>query len=61
MESLEAFCPYCGEPVDLLIDAGGSDAQEYVEDCPICCRPWDVALFRDEDGGWKVSLRTADE
>ncbi|HMO52528.1 MAG TPA: CPXCG motif-containing cysteine-rich protein [Kiritimatiellia bacterium] len=31
-------CPYCWEPIEISIDASVSH-QEYVEDCPICCRP----------------------
>lgn len=31
-------CPYCGEPITMLIDPMSGD-QEYVEDCEICCNP----------------------
>jgi glycine betaine/choline ABC-type transport system substrate-binding protein len=33
------LCPHCGEEVDTDPDAGGGDEQEYIEDCPVCCRP----------------------
>jgi Cysteine-rich CPXCG len=32
-------CPHCGEQVDTAPDQGGGEEQEYVEDCPVCCRP----------------------
>jgi hypothetical protein len=32
-------CPHCGEAVDTAPDPGGGHAQEYIEDCPVCCRP----------------------
>lgn len=32
-------CPHCGEEVDTAPDPGGGARQEYVEDCPVCCRP----------------------
>jgi hypothetical protein len=32
-------CPHCGEEVDTSPDPGGGDAQQYVEDCPVCCHP----------------------
>ena len=32
------MCPYCGEHIDILIDPS-VDAQTYVEDCQVCCRP----------------------
>lgn len=31
-------CPYCGETIELLGDAS-VDAQTYIEDCGVCCRP----------------------
>jgi len=31
-------CPYCGESIDVLIDASESE-QAYIEDCQVCCRP----------------------
>jgi hypothetical protein len=54
-------CPYCGEPVELAIDEGGGSAQSYVEDCPVCCRPWQVEVTRDPAGDWSAVLRTLDE
>jgi len=42
-------CPYCGEPITMLLDPGSGGDQEYVEDCEVCCNP--IALsFRVEDG-----------
>ena len=32
-------CPHCGESVDTEPDRGEGEAIEYVEDCPVCCRP----------------------
>ena len=40
-------CPYCGEASEIALDPGGGASQEYVEDCPVCCRPWQVQVFRD--------------
>ena len=37
-------CPYCGESVVIAIDPGGGEKQEYVEDCDVCCRPWQVLV-----------------
>jgi hypothetical protein len=47
--------------VDLVIDEGGGTPQSYVEDCPICCRPWQVEVSYDPEDGWSASLQTADE
>ena len=38
-EVLTLRCPYCGEPVELVVDQGGGDSQSYIEDCPVCCKP----------------------
>jgi hypothetical protein len=61
MSAIESSCPYCGEPVELSVDDGGGSRQSYVEDCPVCCQPWQVSLTRNPDGDWDVSLRTTDE
>jgi Cysteine-rich CPXCG len=60
-DSLVFSCPYCGEPVALAIDEGGGSPQSYVEDCPVCCRPWQVEVSHDFDTGWTATLRTSDE
>lgn len=60
-EPLELSCPYCGESVDLDVDEGGGGRQSYVEDCPVCCRPWQVTVSRDRNGEWTAELRTSDE
>ena len=60
-DPIETSCPCCGADVEVIVDEGGDDLQEYVEDCPVCCRPWDVEVLRDADGDWGVTLRPADE
>jgi hypothetical protein len=60
-ESLPVSCPYCGEAVELDIDEGGGSRQAFVQDCPVCCRPWQVQIERDGDGDWNATLRTEDE
>ncbi|MFC5577033.1 CPXCG motif-containing cysteine-rich protein [Lysobacter niabensis] len=47
-------CPYCGERVELMIDAS-NDLQHYVEDCPVCCRPMEIAVAFDAGGELLVS------
>lgn len=31
-------CPYCGEFIEVVVD-GSAGAQEYYEDCSVCCAP----------------------
>jgi hypothetical protein len=37
----EFACPFCGEPISMLLDLS-VDRQDYVEDCEVCCRPIQV-------------------
>ncbi|MBR9866508.1 MAG: CPXCG motif-containing cysteine-rich protein [Oceanospirillales bacterium] len=49
MQSLETIsrnCPYCGEPIELLVDCTAGD-QQYFEDCQVCCKPISVELRVD--------------
>lgn len=32
-------CPHCGQTVDTDPDLGSGTRQQYIEDCPVCCRP----------------------
>ena len=54
-------CPYCGESVELPVDPGGGPVQEYVEDCEVCCRPWQLTVRWDGQGQVWVEARTDDE
>lgn len=54
-------CPYCGEPNEIAIDAGGGTHQDYVEDCQVCCRPWRVTVSFDEAGNATISALALDE
>lgn len=55
------MCPYCGESVEIGLDPGSGNAQDYVEDCQVCCQPWRVSLFYDEEGNAHVSLAALDD
>ncbi len=52
-------CPYCGEPAEAVIDLSGGD-QQYIEDCPVCCRP--VVFTLQTDGHeWMLDVRSENE
>jgi hypothetical protein len=40
----DVTCPYCGEAVEISVDPGGGSFQQYVEDCQVCCNPWQVTV-----------------
>ncbi|MEZ4416768.1 MAG: CPXCG motif-containing cysteine-rich protein [Gemmatimonadota bacterium] len=54
------WCPYCGEPVEVELDPYGGALQTYVEDCPVCCRPWQVEVSFDRNGQASVRLEAGD-
>ncbi len=56
---MDVTCPYCGEPVELLVDASAG-AAAYAEDCPVCCRPMQVHVEIDGESV-AVRVRTGDE
>ena len=53
-------CPYCGERIRIVIDAG-ADAQRYIEDCEVCCRPIMFEVWRDAAGDWGVAASREDD
>ncbi|MEJ6526720.1 MAG: CPXCG motif-containing cysteine-rich protein [OM182 bacterium] len=60
LESVYSSCPYCGEPIELLIDCSVRE-QEYVEDCQVCCSPIMVHTSIDNEGDPSVFLSSEDE
>ena len=40
-------CPYCWEPITMLLDLSATD-QSYVEDCEVCCNPISLRFRTDE-------------
>ena len=44
LETVKNHCPYCGEPIELVVDPS-VDQQSYTEDCFVCCRPMIVDVF----------------
>lgn len=54
------YCPYCGEENEIYVDPGGGPRQDYVEDCPVCCRPWQVTVRFGSSGELTVELTAED-
>ena len=53
-------CPYCGEPIDVLIDFYDM-GQEYIEDCQVCCRPITFVVSSSISGDVSLSVHSEDE
>ncbi|SFQ05165.1 CPXCG motif-containing cysteine-rich protein [Pseudomonas borbori] len=55
LESQVYQCPYCGESAETLLDLSAGD-QQYIEDCPVCCRP--IVFDLHTDGiDWTLDVR----
>ena len=54
-------CPYCGETFETGVDTSAG-AQEYIEDCQVCCRPIVFQIEVDLDGELRgVQVRRDDD
>jgi len=43
-------CGSCGEEIVVPVDFSQGTSQEYVEDCPVCCRANVIRVEIDGDG-----------
>src|SRR5471032_1212450 len=44
-----ATCPYCGERFETRVEVSAG-AQEYIEDCEVCCRPMALSVEVEDNG-----------
>jgi|ERR1700733_795610 hypothetical protein len=44
-----AWCPYCGERFEARVEVSAG-AQEYIEDCEVCCRPMAFSIELEDNG-----------
>jgi hypothetical protein len=47
-------CGACGEEIVIPIDVSQGENQQYVEDCPVCCRANVIHVEVDEEGEVRV-------
>ena len=55
---IQAQCPYCGSWQALVLDPGS--AGQMVEDCEVCCKPWEMTVVRSRSGAPTVRLLRMD-
>jgi hypothetical protein len=48
------ICDSCGEEIVIPLDPSQGNEQEYVEDCPVCCRPNVIHVDFDDQGESRV-------
>lgn len=46
LEAPRIDCPCCGEQFEIRVDCS-MGGQQYVEDCPVCCRPIEIRTNDD--------------
>ena len=44
------ICDSCGEEIVIPLDQSQGTNQNFVEDCPVCCRPNVIHVDVDENG-----------
>jgi hypothetical protein len=60
LKSVRVRCPYCGESIPIEVDCSAG-AQDYVEDCSVCCRPIEFEITFDEQGRPRVRASREDD
>lgn len=55
---IQAQCPYCGSWQELILDPGSFGRM--VQDCEVCCEPWDMTVVRSPFGRVSVQLARMD-
>ncbi|MCH9693116.1 MAG: CPXCG motif-containing cysteine-rich protein [Gammaproteobacteria bacterium] len=60
LDERSVSCPYCGEGIEVLIDASVPE-QSYIEDCQVCCRPINFSVQTGFDGELTVMVSSDSE
>ena len=57
-EQFPVTCPYCGEEVEVSVEADVEGS--FVQDCEVCCNPWEVRVWEEGDER-RISVRRTDD
>ena len=60
INTVEVVCPYCAQDIELVVDYSAG-AEEYVEDCSVCCHPFVVTIEEGRDKEHSVHVRPENE
>lgn len=60
LEESVISCPYCGEPITILVD-GSLEEQQYIEDCQVCCQPMEIRVKVMANGSFQIEARNENE
>lgn len=53
-DEADYLCDACGEEIVIPVDLAEGVDQEYVEDCPACCRPNVVHIHVEANGDIRI-------
>ena len=53
-DGVSVQCPYCGEWQTIFLDP--ESVGEMVQDCEVCCEPWQMTVRRGPGGKLAVSV-----
>jgi hypothetical protein len=53
----EVQCPYCGESIEVDVERL-EEAQSFIEDCTVCCRPVQYTVVPGDEGPEVVAGRS---
>jgi hypothetical protein len=53
-DTIPVQCPYCGEMSEITIEPDVYGV--LVQDCEVCCNPWQLRITRDRDGDVEVQV-----
>ena len=56
-DTVQLQCPYCSEVVEVYLEP--DIAGTMVQDCEVCCRPWQLMVAHDEEGDLTVDVTRA--
>ncbi len=57
IEEASYLCQSCGEEIVVPVEAHVGPEQEYVEDCPVCCRPHLLRVRVEADGAITIDAQ----
>jgi hypothetical protein len=59
MANDEVECPFCGEPGEVQGDYDPDlvGEQVFIQDCEVCCRPWNVSVRITANGGISFTVQ----
>jgi hypothetical protein len=51
-------CPYCGEDVEIYLEPEVRGS--LIQDCEVCCNPWQLQVSSGDEGDRYVEISRAD-